>query len=59
MACWLLGIALVAGLPVPPVKLAAATAVVAKPVWHTDYASARKIAQRAGKPLLVVFRCEH
>ena len=26
--------------------------------WHTSYAEARAEAQRTGKPLLVVFRCE-
>jgi hypothetical protein len=59
MACWLLGIALVAGLPGSLVKASDATALPAKPVWHNDYASARNLAQRTGKPLLVVFRCEH
>ena len=26
--------------------------------WHTDYATARAEAKRAGKPLFVTFRCE-
>jgi hypothetical protein len=26
--------------------------------WYLDYATARAEAQRSGKPLLVVFRCE-
>lgn len=26
------------------------------PVWNKDYTSAKKIARRTGKPLLVVFR---
>jgi len=25
--------------------------------WHLDYRSARKLAERANKPLMVVFRC--
>jgi hypothetical protein len=27
--------------------------------WLTDYETARVIARRSGKPLFVVFRCEH
>jgi hypothetical protein len=26
--------------------------------WHTDYETARTEANRSGKPLFVVFRCE-
>jgi hypothetical protein len=26
--------------------------------WYSDYAAAKAEAQRSGKPLLVVFRCE-
>ena len=29
------------------------------PKWHTDYEWARKIALANGKPLFVVFRCQH
>jgi hypothetical protein len=27
--------------------------------WLRDYETAREIARRSGKPLCVVFRCEH
>jgi hypothetical protein len=27
--------------------------------WLTDYEQARKAARASGKPILVVFRCEH
>jgi hypothetical protein len=27
--------------------------------WQTDLAQARQTARAAGRPLLVVFRCEH
>jgi hypothetical protein len=30
-----------------------------QPVWLTDYAEALKLARASGKPLLVVFRCQH
>jgi len=30
----------------------------AKLGWHTDYATAKAEARRAGKPILLVFRCE-
>ena len=26
--------------------------------WHTDYATAKAEAKKAGKPLFVTFRCE-
>jgi hypothetical protein len=26
--------------------------------WHNDYDVAKKLAQKTGKPLFVVFRCE-
>lgn len=29
------------------------------PKWQTDYELARKIARASGKPLFVVFRCQH
>jgi hypothetical protein len=29
------------------------------PRWLTDYEQARKEARAAGKPILVVFRCEY
>ena len=29
------------------------------PRWLIDYEEAKKLAQRQGKPLFVVFRCEH
>lgn len=28
-------------------------------VWHSDYAAARELARQSGRPLFVVFRCEH
>ena len=28
------------------------------PKWLTDYAQAREVARAAGKPILLVFRCE-
>jgi hypothetical protein len=30
-----------------------------QPAWLTDYAAARAAARASGKPLFVVFRCEH
>ena len=27
--------------------------------WMTDYEAARQLARRTGRPLFVVFRCEH
>lgn len=27
--------------------------------WHDDLAAARRLAKAEGKPLMVVFRCEH
>ncbi len=30
----------------------------AKYGWHTDYATAKAEANRTGKPMLLVFRCE-
>ena len=29
------------------------------PIWLSDYRQARKIARESGKPLFVVFRCQH
>jgi hypothetical protein len=26
--------------------------------WHTDYAAARALARKSGKPMMVVFRCQ-
>ena len=37
----------------------AATGRAEAPRWLTDYDEAKKLAQRQGKPLFVVFRCEH
>jgi len=34
-------------------------ASAAEPRWLSDYAEARKLAARTGKPLFVVFRCPH
>jgi hypothetical protein len=31
----------------------------ARPRWLTDYEQARKAARDSGKPIFVVFRCEH
>ena len=28
-------------------------------VWLTDYGQARRLARESGKPLFVVFRCQH
>jgi hypothetical protein len=40
--------------------LTLATMVQAEtPRWLTDYEEAKKLAQQQGKPLFVVFRCEH
>ena len=30
-----------------------------KPHWLTDYEQARKLAHASGRPIFVVFRCEH
>jgi hypothetical protein len=30
----------------------------AKNGWYSDYPTARAVAQKAGKPLFVVFRCQ-
>jgi hypothetical protein len=30
-----------------------------KPHWLTDYDQARKLTHASGKPIFVVFRCEH
>lgn len=30
-----------------------------KPVWLSDYQAARQAARESGKPIFVVFRCEH
>ncbi len=32
---------------------------LAEPRWLTDWEEARKAARASGKPLFVVFRCEH
>jgi hypothetical protein len=37
----------------------AAIPTIDKPLWLSDYAHARELARRAGKPLFVVFRCQH
>jgi hypothetical protein len=29
------------------------------PHWFTDFAAAQRDAKKTGKPLFVVFRCEH
>ncbi len=31
----------------------------AEPIWHRDYGQARALARLSGRPLFVVFRCEH
>jgi hypothetical protein len=31
----------------------------ARPRWLTDYEQARQAARDSGKPIFVVFRCEH
>jgi hypothetical protein len=36
----------------------AASKVAGKYGWHTSWETARAEAQRAGKPLFVVFRCD-
>jgi hypothetical protein len=30
-----------------------------EPAWLTDYDEARKLARASGKPIFVVFRCQH
>ena len=37
----------------------AATIRAEAPRWLTDYEEAKKLARGQGKPLFVVFRCEH
>ena len=43
----------------PTVVLAALLPAADTPRWLTDYEQARKEARAAGKPIFVVFRCEH
>lgn len=35
------------------------TRALNRPTWLRDYATARELARRTGKPIFVVFRCEH
>lgn len=43
----------------PLLFAAAAVAQAPAPIhWHTDFATARAIAERTDAPLLVTFRCE-
>ena len=30
-----------------------------KPVWHTDWQTAQRTAQRDGKPIFAVLACKH
>lgn len=46
---WLIGLACIL----------AAGAEPQGPRWLTDYGEALKVARSTGKPLFVVFRCEH
>lgn len=39
--------------------LALAAPVPERPAWLGDYQAARKAARENGKPIFVVFRCEH
>lgn len=48
-----LALAALVGAAQPPVA-----AIARAKGWRTDYAAARAEARKAGKPLLVVFRCE-
>jgi hypothetical protein len=41
------------------VMTAEEVAKLAEPRWLTDWEEARKAAHASGKPLFVVFRCEH
>lgn len=45
-------------LGVPSYFLAQPAREVKKASWHSSYESARAEAQKSGKPLMVVFRCE-
>jgi hypothetical protein len=39
--------------------LGGATPAAQKSIWLTDYDKARRLARESGKPIFVVFRCEH
>jgi hypothetical protein len=55
-----LALALVAMLPVSGNSFEEEPVAPGEPhIWHTDYRQARKIARESGKPLFVVFRCQH
>jgi len=41
------------------VRLAADESAGPKQTWFTNYSEALQIARRTGKPLFVVFRCQH
>ncbi len=51
-------------LVLPALLLTAGSAVAAPKLdaakygWHSDYATAKAEANRTGKPMLLVFRCE-
>jgi hypothetical protein len=42
-----------------PGLLMASVSAGAETLWLTDYDAARAAARRGGKPIFVVFRCEH
>ncbi len=46
-------------MPTSTLLLAALLPSADAPRWLTDYEQARKEARAAGKPILVVFRCEY
>ncbi len=60
MRVWLLhgGILLIT-LLVADTAYAAGASDSGTAVWLADYAQARMLARRTGRPLFVVFRCQH
>jgi len=46
-------------IPASVVARQAATSEQKPSPWLADYAQARKLARENGKPLFVVFRCQH
>ena len=52
---WLAGL-LALAVASPVAEARGREAVRSEAGWHTDYAAARELARRSGKPLFVVFR---
>lgn len=40
-------------------SVVSSSAAAAEPRWLSDWEEGRKAAQASGKPLFVVFRCQH